>query len=277
MVNAKTAKNAKVAQGMQEDNGNGFQKYLQKTKMCNFHVAGKCRAGANCAFAHEDSELSKMPDLEKTQLCTAFKAGNCRKENCRYAHGLEELRNSEFFFKRMPCKFYSQGKCQNGKTCRFAHGSHELLQSSPAASGPPTSTVVDSSKNKVASSKAKTEKVKKGASKTPPKHVPDRVGDSDNLLSPAFYLGASSAGPPGDFDETDDCWNLLPNIQTNFDLFGLGLPNLQTDPQDPIGSPMKIALPNEIQSWFPNNASDLDLCTPCGGSVPVHYYSSILE
>jgi hypothetical protein len=65
-----------------------------KTKMCKFHIQGKCAKGTNCSFAHGCDEMETSPDLYRTQLCMAlFKTGKCKdSENCKYAHTREQLR-----------------------------------------------------------------------------------------------------------------------------------------------------------------------------------------
>jgi len=68
---------------------------MQKTKLCEFHLDGKCKYGSECAFAHQESELKTLPDLRKTRLCRAFSKGKCVDANCKFAHGQEELRGSE--------------------------------------------------------------------------------------------------------------------------------------------------------------------------------------
>jgi len=65
-----------------------------KTKMCKFHLQGKCAKGAGCSFAHGPTEMETSPDLYRTQLCMALvKTGKCKdSENCKYAHDRNQLR-----------------------------------------------------------------------------------------------------------------------------------------------------------------------------------------
>lgn len=100
-------------------------KDLQKTRLCVYHLEGKCGYGANCTFAHRANEIRGVPDLRKTQLCQKFMEGNCNDENCTYAHGTEELRDSPNFKMKM-CKWSSKGQCRNGTKCGFAHSIKEL-------------------------------------------------------------------------------------------------------------------------------------------------------
>lgn len=66
-------------------------KVLQKTTLCKHFLKGRCRFEDKCSFAHDPSEIQAKPNLEKTRLCMHFKAGYCKKDNCKYAHGVEEL------------------------------------------------------------------------------------------------------------------------------------------------------------------------------------------
>jgi hypothetical protein len=50
----------------------------------------------------------------------------CEDPLCTFAHGGEELRFTDFYFKTSVCMWYSVGKCRNGPSCRFAHGEEEL-------------------------------------------------------------------------------------------------------------------------------------------------------
>lgn len=99
---------------------------MQKTKMCEFFLNGKCKYGADCAFAHHESEIRNAPDLKKTRLCHAFSKGRCDDSDCNFAHGQEELRTTDFCFKKTLCMWHSKGTCANGERCRFAHGKPDL-------------------------------------------------------------------------------------------------------------------------------------------------------
>jgi len=101
-------------------------KDLQKTKLCVYHVQGKCGLGTSCQFAHSASEIRKAPNLAKTGLCKNFMNGNCELKNCTYAHGEAELVNPPSFKKKM-CVWFKQGKCRNGSNCGFVHDSSEWL------------------------------------------------------------------------------------------------------------------------------------------------------
>lgn len=69
------------------------------------------------------------PDLRKTAICPEWKRGDCplRPEECKYAHGLEELRATDSFRWTTPCKFYFRGKgCPLGQLCRHPHSTQEM-------------------------------------------------------------------------------------------------------------------------------------------------------
>lgn len=45
-----------------------------------------------CSFAHGEQELRGTPEFFKTALCNGYLKGSCKAgDNCRYAHGKEEL------------------------------------------------------------------------------------------------------------------------------------------------------------------------------------------
>jgi len=105
-------------------------KDLQKTRLCVYHLEGKCGFGSSCTFAHYTSEVKSVPDLSKTQLCAKFAEGKCSNKNCTYAHGEEELRDSPNFKMKL-CKWNLKGKCRNGTSCGFAHDGVELRGEAP--------------------------------------------------------------------------------------------------------------------------------------------------
>jgi hypothetical protein len=103
----------------------GLHKQLRKTKFCMYHLQGACRFGSECAFAHSLNEMHNTPDLRKTQLCKAYLEGRCNGD-CNFAHTENELRSTDVFFKKTLCIWNEKGKCRNGAQCRFAHGIKEL-------------------------------------------------------------------------------------------------------------------------------------------------------
>ncbi|CAE8718360.1 unnamed protein product, partial [Polarella glacialis] len=105
-----------------------LQKQLRKTKFCMYHLQGVCQFGANCAFAHDLSELQGAPDLRKTRLCKSG-GGPCKDPTCTFAHNEDELRSTQMFYKKTLCIWYEKGRCRNGDQCRFAHGSYEVRPS----------------------------------------------------------------------------------------------------------------------------------------------------
>jgi len=102
---------------------------LQKTVMCRFHMAGNCRKGALCGYAHGTEDLRVKPDLQCTSMCPAvLQKGSCDNPNCRYAHDNAELRTTSVFFKSKMCMFATRGRCKNGDACRFAHTDEDLIE-----------------------------------------------------------------------------------------------------------------------------------------------------
>lgn len=65
-----------------------------KTRMCKFHLAGRCTRGQACSFAHSATDMQPLPDFFRTRLCPDFlKQGTCSKEDsCSYAHSPAQLR-----------------------------------------------------------------------------------------------------------------------------------------------------------------------------------------
>mmetsp|Transcript_116474 Transcript_116474/g.324582 ORF Transcript_116474/g.324582 Transcript_116474/m.324582 type:complete len:287 (-) Transcript_116474:50-910(-) len=114
-----------------------LRKQLRKTKMCQHFERGECHFGSECAFAHSPDEVQSAPDLRKTRLCAAFTEGRCTDSACSFAHGEAELRSTDLFFKKTLCIWNEKGKCRAGAQCRFAHGLSEL-RTPTAADGSPS-------------------------------------------------------------------------------------------------------------------------------------------
>ncbi|CAE7500482.1 Zc3h4 [Symbiodinium sp. KB8] len=120
-----------------------LHRQLHKTKFCTYFLKGACHYGPQCAFAHSCTELQAMPDLRKTRMCKAFAEGKCTDPNCAFAHGEQELVSTGLFHKMSLCKWNEKGKCRNGSQCRFAHGLEELrdmkkaMTATAAAFAPP--------------------------------------------------------------------------------------------------------------------------------------------
>eukprot|EP00928_Gymnodinium_smaydae_P097873 TRINITY_DN896_c1_g1_i2.p1 TRINITY_DN896_c1_g1~~TRINITY_DN896_c1_g1_i2.p1 ORF type:complete len:449 (+),score=73.30 TRINITY_DN896_c1_g1_i2:49-1347(+) len=70
------------------------QEEILKTKMCSFHLAGRCSKGTSCTFAHSEKEMRPQLNLYKTRPCAAFlRKGTCSDgKRCRFAHGANDLR-----------------------------------------------------------------------------------------------------------------------------------------------------------------------------------------
>lgn len=69
---------------------------LYKTKMCSFHLTGKCRFNAQCKFAHNEDELKPAPDFSRTRRCPMqLETGRCSDSTCRFAHSDQEQRSLE--------------------------------------------------------------------------------------------------------------------------------------------------------------------------------------
>jgi hypothetical protein len=88
---------------------------LRKTKFCMFHLQGVCQFGDSCGFAHSVEEMQGSPDLSKTHL----ESGPCTDQK-------EELPPSNPYYKHRLCLWHEKGCCRKGEECRFAHGVEEL-------------------------------------------------------------------------------------------------------------------------------------------------------
>ncbi|KAJ1609694.1 3CCCH domain-containing protein [Cryptosporidium canis] len=99
-----------------------------KTKLCLMYSKGVCKNGDNCRFAHGNDDLRTPVNLKKTKLCPFWLSSACSiGENCPFAHGTTELRVTNDFYKTSVCRYWKMGvKCDAGVLCRHAHGEAEL-------------------------------------------------------------------------------------------------------------------------------------------------------
>merc|ERR1719502_1343940 len=81
----------------QSDKSEVVRRQLWKTQACWFFARGLCHRGEKCSFSH--GAIESAPDLSKTSLCKAYKKGLCAlpSANCRFAHGMDELRMTPLF------------------------------------------------------------------------------------------------------------------------------------------------------------------------------------
>lgn len=121
-----------------------LHQHLVKTKICSYFSKGACHYGDDCAFAHSTTELKNTPNLRKTRICKAFVEGRCYNKNCNFAHGERELVKTELFHKKSLCVWHEKGSCRNGYNCRFAHGVAELRR--PSGSVPQEHSSMDAQK-----------------------------------------------------------------------------------------------------------------------------------
>lgn len=75
-----------------------LQVTIQKTRLCVHLTRGRQCHKQNCMFAHSTNELRQRPNLFRTKLCRVFnETGLCENgDECRFAHGLQELRHVSF-------------------------------------------------------------------------------------------------------------------------------------------------------------------------------------
>ncbi|KJP85994.1 hypothetical protein AK88_04325 [Plasmodium fragile] len=100
-----------------------------KTKICKHFLENRCVNKDNCNYAHVLEELRPLPNLENTKLCKSIKKKiPCCNPNCKYAHRIEKLQPSTDLatYKTTLCYFWKKKKCMNQDKCRFAHGIEEI-------------------------------------------------------------------------------------------------------------------------------------------------------
>ncbi|CAA9987719.1 zinc finger C-x8-C-x5-C-x3-H type, putative [Plasmodium knowlesi strain H] len=100
-----------------------------KTKICKHFLENRCMNKDNCNYAHVLEELRPLPNLENTKLCKSVKKKiPCCNPNCKYAHKIEKLQPSTDLatYKTTLCYFWRKKKCMNQDKCRFAHGIEEI-------------------------------------------------------------------------------------------------------------------------------------------------------
>jgi|Transcript_4701 hypothetical protein len=99
-----------------EDGGDVFRFQFRKTRLCVFHMEGRCRYGTNCGFAHSSSEMEMAPDLTKTSLCEKWHLGECYAGvACKFAHGIQDLRTTPQFARARQDKKQKAAKQDVGK------------------------------------------------------------------------------------------------------------------------------------------------------------------
>eukprot|EP00448_Togula_jolla_P004215 CAMPEP_0170606400 /NCGR_PEP_ID=MMETSP0224-20130122/20493_1 /TAXON_ID=285029 /ORGANISM="Togula jolla, Strain CCCM 725" /LENGTH=278 /DNA_ID=CAMNT_0010931481 /DNA_START=89 /DNA_END=925 /DNA_ORIENTATION=+ len=59
-----------------------------QTKICSFYVAGTCKRGTRCTYAHSEEHLTAPPNLKGSRVCRAYGTKNgCKKGNaCMFFH-----------------------------------------------------------------------------------------------------------------------------------------------------------------------------------------------
>ncbi|PFH38313.1 hypothetical protein BESB_006540 [Besnoitia besnoiti] len=97
---------------------------IYKIQFCRFALAGRCRRGSSCTFAHSLEDLRVRPLMKKTKICAAWRKKACPfdDESCKFAHGAGDLQKG----KPALCELFRAGKCHKGPQCRFAHHVDEI-------------------------------------------------------------------------------------------------------------------------------------------------------
>lgn len=77
-------------------------------------------------FSTKPKRDTEIKSKFKTEICRNWTQGCCEfGEKCIFAHGAEELRNKDYLasnYRTKKCKqFHEQGFCQYGSRCQFKH------------------------------------------------------------------------------------------------------------------------------------------------------------
>lgn len=89
----------------------------RKTVVCKNYIAGKCRFGSRCNFAHGEKDLSN-----KKAPCWFFNNGGCIRtaQECVCEHVKAQVRKPLIVQK--PCLYqHTQKGCKRRETCKFDH------------------------------------------------------------------------------------------------------------------------------------------------------------
>jgi hypothetical protein len=103
--------------------------YKRKTKFCMFHLQGVCQFGSSCAFAHSVEELQQPAPQQPDAVQRNY--SNSSPKPFTAPRGEEEVRPpADAYYKKRLCMWHERGgNCRNGDQCRFAHGEEELRSS----------------------------------------------------------------------------------------------------------------------------------------------------
>jgi len=107
-----------------------YHEQFRKTRLCRWYEQGRCDF-PNCRFAHGIHELRQRPSLRCTSICPALtRWGACTNPQCEFAHSKSELRATPIFDRTVPCREWLSGHCEN-PNCRWRHSEsedHEALK-----------------------------------------------------------------------------------------------------------------------------------------------------
>lgn len=110
---------------------------------CRFFAQGACKNGASCKFIHEKPSSTQSISLEAWSLAS-LGAQLPIMESPTVAHNFGYAKCPQ------PCRFFSQGLCHYGDTCRNEHASTEsrfkLQQSTASEEIPASEEVMESSR-----------------------------------------------------------------------------------------------------------------------------------
>jgi hypothetical protein len=140
-------------------------------RLCAFISTTGCLHGDSCDFAHDINELQPTPDLRKSTLCINYTRGydltspcitlnrrRCAARDCRFAHGIHELRINHIVPgpNQTTCPMWSTGRCSLGAHCSLQHSFPESvsrvgLEAGDRVRSPSINTTVPQSSRKIIS------------------------------------------------------------------------------------------------------------------------------
>ena len=88
---------------------------------CKFSTLSKCETGIKCRFKHEPETPRHQPsDLPHHHASVHCKLGNCGQgQDCPHFYIDSSLLQPRSETK--PCRFFAEGRCEQGKGCRYSH------------------------------------------------------------------------------------------------------------------------------------------------------------
>lgn len=119
------------------------QQYVGTT-MCKFYLAGTCKRGTACTFAHSQDQIRELPNYSKTRLCDAYMStGHCEQGSaCKFAHGREEMQRVAAERKRQHKQEKRAAKNNAGVAAKATNMPAAPAPAAPRAPAAPTASAL---------------------------------------------------------------------------------------------------------------------------------------